>query len=272
MINEHQGGVECRSPLHSPHVERLRRCLCSLAALASRRGLRPLYGAAAPVAHRQRVRISLASSWGLAASPLCPRPPLVCPPLLRRWRAFSVCSRSQAAALRFRCSRSGSPRRGARASPRSASRALRLPLLARPSLRSPLRRPRLVGRAPPRSASRALSLPLLPLGVCPPAVAGPPLASAARLGVPLAFRSACAVRAGRRCRPCAAASRLRALRSVAPPALVGLKGGALVARCARSRLASARPRLSGVGVFRACGRGLPPAARPSAAADPRVRG
>lgn len=107
-------------------------------------------------------------------------------------------------------------------------------------------------------------------------------------------------------RPFAAASPLRGLRSVAPPALVGLKGGPAVALRSASRRpcpllrgvpASLRPRRSasvgafgawlslsrsfsrfagppplGRGVFRACGRGLPPAARPSAAADPRARG
>lgn len=98
-------------------------------------------------------------------------------------------------------------------------------LLARPSLRSPRRRPRRFGRAPPRFAPRSLTLPLLPLGVALRPVGPPARVRGAAWRAP---RLRLGVRRprGALSRPFAAASPLRGLRSVAPPALVGLKGGA----------------------------------------------
>lgn len=258
MINEHQGGVECRSPLHSPRVcsckgvactnwNRLRRCSRSVASLASLRGLRPLLGAPAPVRTRQRVRISLASSWGLGASPLCPRPPLVCPPLLRRWRAFAVCSRSQ-----------------------SGFASLAVCSLARrsaPRVAAPVGS---VGR--PLASLRGRTLPLLPLGGRPPSRRAPRSRPRRGLACPSASpRRAPSARGAVRAplprlRPCGGFGR-----SLLPPSW-GSMGGAQVARrlrcgaplaprfsasVARSHFGARAPRPSGVGVAWALGCSAP---------------
>lgn len=293
MNNEHLGGVECRSPLHTPTMNRLRRCFCSVASLASLRGLRPLLGAPAPVA-----TVSGCVSLSRRRGGLGLRP---CAPVLRSFapRSSVAGGRSRyargrkAASLRSPFARSpvaplpaspppsvrsGSPSLRSAVADASASPARGRP----PSRRAPRSRPRRGLACPSASPRRAPSA----RGAVAPLCRG-----FAPAGAPVgrSSRPRGAQRGGARSRfapPRAAPALFSAafpLRSApaAPPRL-----GLLALGC-RSRApspASRAPRPSGVwgawfcpgfgtgGVFRVCGRGLPPASRPTADADPRARG
>lgn len=179
MNNEHLEGVVCRSPHHTPYGHR--RFAAGADARAGARSplsrrLAPLLAFALPsVAPPCSAR--LAPPWGGLrpwSGRFAPRPGSRCPSLaLRCARGFNVvCSRIAFGAVALLASRSRSAPKA-----RSPVAPSRVAAPARPA------------RLPRRSAARSLSLPLRPLAVAR-RPAGPLLAPRARLGVPLAFRSA----------------------------------------------------------------------------------
>ena len=304
MINEHQGGVECRSPLHSPpRLRKQRRCLHELksaspmfplgrfARLASRASPAPWRSRASahPSAGAYLSRVVV----GARASPFAPV-----------LRSFARRSSVAGGLSRYARGRKAASLR----SPFARSPVAPLPASPPPSVRS----------VAPLASLRGRTLPLLPLGGRPPSRRAPRSRPRRGLACPSASpRRAPSARGAVRAplprlRPCGGfgrsllppswgsmgGPRSRFAPPRAAPALFSaavplrsapaapLRLGLLALGC-RSRApspASRAPRPSGVwgsaavpfmgqfGVFRACGRGLPPAPRPAAGADPRARG